>query len=65
MEEREDVDDNKRSRISDFGFTKEQCSQLLNLLQISHSGNQGPSSHAGNQGSSSTHVNVASGHVTS
>ncbi|CAJ2656718.1 unnamed protein product [Trifolium pratense] len=65
QEEREDVGDNQGARISDFGFTKEQCSQLLHLLQSSQSGNQGSSSNAGNQGSSSTQVNIASGHVTS
>ncbi|MCI01240.1 hypothetical protein A2U01_0022265 [Trifolium medium] len=56
MEEREDVDDNKSTRGSDFGFTKEQYNQLVNLLR---------SSHTSNQGNSSTQVNVASGYVTS
>ncbi|PNX85941.1 peptide transporter PTR2, partial [Trifolium pratense] len=65
QEEREDVGDNQGARISDFGLTKEQCSQLLNLLQTTQSGNQGSSYNAGNQASSSTQVNIASGHVTS
>ncbi|MCI94666.1 hypothetical protein A2U01_0115964, partial [Trifolium medium] len=52
----EDVDDTKSVRGSDsYGFTREQYTQLVNLLQASNTSNA----------ASSSKVNIASGHVTS